>query len=123
MDEQFTGNAIRLESDLSLRAKKLGYKILFEPTAVVIHHRAPTGGARKSEGRLQWYLDYFSNETYFYLKHRPKILVIVFWITKLNWVIRCMFGIGREVSFRSFYTPFAGMIDGVRKYRSFLQAL
>lgn len=65
IDEQFTGNALRLESDLSLRARKYGYKIIFEPKALVYHHRAITGGARKSEGRLAWYADFFSNETYF----------------------------------------------------------
>ena len=123
MDEQFTGNAIRLESDLSLRAKKAGYKIIFEPKAVVEHHRASTGGARKSEGRIQWYFDFFSNETYFFLKHRNKILLPIFWLTKIEWAARCIFGFGREVSFRSFATPFAGMADGVRKYRTFLQVV
>ena len=123
MDEQFTGNSIRLESDLSLRAKKAGYKILFEPKAVVNHHRAETGGARKSEGRLQWYVDLFSNETYFFLKHRLHILLPIFWLTKSEWAVRCMFGFGREVSFRSIRAPFAGMADGVRKYKTFLHKL
>lgn len=123
MDEQFTGNAIRLESDLSLRAKTAGYKIIFEPKAVVEHHRAETGGARRSEGRLQWYFDFFSNETYFFLKHRTHVLLPIFWLTKIDWALRCMFGFGREVSARSFSTPFAGMTDGVRKYKTFLQSL
>ena len=120
MDEQFTGNCIRLESDLSLRAKKVGYKIVFEPTAIVEHHRAKTGGARKSEGRLKWYFDYFSNETYFFLKHRSHIFLPICWLTKSEWALKCIFGFGREVSFQSFCTPFAGMVDGVRKYRTFL---
>jgi len=119
MDEQFTGNALRLESDLSLRAKKLGYKIVFEPKAIVTHHRAETGGARKSEGRLQWYFDFFSNGTYFFLKHRPADLLPIFLFTKTGWALRCMFGFGREVSMRSFVTPFAGIHDGVRKYISY----
>lgn len=119
MDERFTGNALRLESDLSLRAKKAGYKIIFEPKAVVDHHRAETGGARKSEGRLRWYFDFFSNETYFFLKHRPADLLPIFLLTKTNWALKCMFGFGREVSMRSFVTPFAGIRDGVRKYISY----
>jgi GT2 family glycosyltransferase len=116
MDEQFTGNAIRLESDLSLQAKKLGYNIIFEPKAVVEHHRALTGGARKSEGRLRWYFDFFSNETYFFLKHRAHVLLPIFWLTKIEWAFRCMFGFGREVSPRSMKTPITGIIDGIRKY-------
>jgi len=120
-DERFTGNALREETDLSLRAKAVGYEIIFEPTAVLEHHRAETGGARKSEGRLQWYFDYFSNETYFFLKRRMHFLLPIFWLTKIEWAMRCMFGFGREVSIRSISTPFAGMVDGVRKYRSLLQ--
>ncbi|MCX6792180.1 MAG: glycosyltransferase [Candidatus Gottesmanbacteria bacterium] len=121
VDERFTGNALREETDLSLRAKTLGYKIIFEPKAVVEHHRTEIGGARKSEGRIQWYYDLFSNETYFFLKHRMKVLLPIFWMTKIGWAIRCMFGFGREVSTRSISTPFAGMVDGVRKYKTFLQ--
>ena len=119
MDDRFTGNALRLESDLSLRAKKVGYIIIFEPKAVVDHHREPRGGARKSEGRMQWYFDFFSNETYFFLKHRSKLFFPFFLFIKSEWIFRCMFGLGREVSIRSFITPFAGLIDGVRKYRNY----
>lgn len=118
MDEQFTGNALRLESDLSLRAKEAGYKIIFEQNAIVDHHREPTGGARKTEGRLQWYYDFFSNETYFFLKHKPMLLLPVFLLTKISWALRCMFGFGREVSFHSMTTPFAGIMNGFKKYKS-----
>lgn len=119
-DEQFTGNALRLESDLSLRAKNEGYKIIFEPRAVVEHHRAETGGARKTEGRLQWYFDFFSNEVYFFLKHRSWYLLPIFLLTKVEWAIRCMFGFGREVSLRSMIIPFRGVINGIHKYRVYL---
>ncbi len=117
MDEQFAGNALRLESDLSLRAKYLGYKIIFEPKAVVDHHREQVGGARKSEGRLQWYFDFFSNETYFFLKHRQPLLLPIFLLSKAEWAIRCMFGFGREVSVRSMITPFNGIFNGIKKFR------
>ncbi len=116
-DEQFTGNAMREESDLSLRIKKQGYKILFEPKAVVEHLREPVGGARKTEGRIEWYFNFFSNETYFFLKHRPKIVVPLILLTRWEWALRCMFGFGREVNFRSMTTPFLGVIDGIKKYR------
>ncbi len=122
-DERFTGNALREETDLSLRAKAAGYKIIFEPNAVVQHNKAETGGARKSEARIQWYFDFFSNETYFFLKHRQQTLLPIFWVTKIEWALRCMFGFNREVSIRSLSTPFAGMMDGVRKYKTFLQTL
>ncbi len=119
IDEQFTGNAMRLESDLALRAKKAGYKIIFEATAVVEHYRAETGGARKSEDRIQWYFDFFSNETYFFLKHRPHMLLSLFLMTKIEWALRCMFGFGREVSMLSMVTPARGVLDGIRKYKRY----
>lgn len=86
-DERFTGNALRFESDLSLRAKQAGYTIVFEPKALVYHHRESTGGTRKTEGRMRWYIDYFHNETLFFLKHRPYYLYPVYLLIKIWWVI------------------------------------
>ena len=119
VDERFTGNALREETDLSLRAKNAGFKIIFEPKAEVEHLRVETGGARKTEGRIRWYFDFFSNETYFFLKHRPAVLLPIYLLTKVNWSLRCMFGFGREVSLRSFFTPKLGILDGIRKYRRY----
>ena len=42
----YGGNAYRFETDLSLKVKRLGYKIVFDPKAVIYHRRAPEGGAR-----------------------------------------------------------------------------
>jgi len=117
-DEKFTG-AIREDSDISLRTLKEEYKILFEPDALVLHLREPTGGGRKTEGRLEWYYNFLSNETYFFLKHRPKIIVPIILATRWEWIARCMFGFGREVSIRSFITPFAGIVNGIEKYRRY----
>lgn len=116
MDEKFTGNALRLDSDLSLRAKKIGYKIVFDPHAEIQHMRDPAGGARKTEGRIRWYFDFFGNETYFFLKHFSPLLLPLFLLTKWQWAIRCMFGFGREVSMRSLATPMSGIISGLQKY-------
>jgi GT2 family glycosyltransferase len=114
-DSHFIG-AFREESDLCLRVKKSGYKVLFEPEAIVTHMREPKGGARKTEGRLDWYVMFFSNETYFFLKHRPIVLLPVFLFTRLSYILRCMFGFGREVSIRSILTPWKGIWDGVDKF-------
>ena len=116
-DEQFTG-AIREDSDLSLRVKNLGYRVVFDPTSVVTHMRELTGGGRKSEGRIAWYYHFFSNETYFFLKHCKKIYFPLFLINHLEWALRCMFGFGREVSVKSVITPIKGIISGIRKYRN-----
>jgi len=115
-DKNYTGSAIRNETDASLRIKKLGYIIVFDPGAEVYHDRAPTGGMRKSEGRIEWYRSFFSNITYFFLMHRPHILFLLYLLTFWNWFIRCMFGFGREFSSRSMITPVLGIWDGIRKY-------
>jgi GT2 family glycosyltransferase len=117
-DEKFTGNAVREDSDISLRIKKQNYKIIFDPSIEVIHARAETGGSRKNENRVKWYFDFFSNETYFFLKHRPKFLFPLMIITKYEWFIRSFFGFRRGVNLKlSLVTPFNGILDGVRKYK------
>lgn len=115
-DEQFTGNALREESDMSRRIRNSGGSIVFWPTAEALHLRAKQGGARKTEGRMFWYFHFFSNETYFFLKHFPHILFPLFLISKMEWILRCAFGFGREVSIASFLTPLRGILDGKRKY-------
>lgn len=116
-DTQFSGNALREESDMSFRAREAGYKIIYNPSVSVLHVRADSGGARKTEGRIQWYFDFFSNEAYFFLKHWPFWSVLLIMLTRWEWALRCMFGFGREVSIRSIITPFTGMFDGYKKYR------
>lgn len=115
-DEQFTGNALREESDMSRRIQAIGGTIAFWPAAEVIHLRAKQGGARKTEGRLFWYFHFFSNETYFFLKHFPHLLFPLFLVSKTEWILRCAFGFGREVSIASLLTPLRGILDGKRKY-------
>jgi GT2 family glycosyltransferase len=53
--------------DLSLRVGKLGYRIVYEPTAVVIHREAFKGGLRPSSQVLAYYA--VRNAVYVYLKN------------------------------------------------------
>lgn len=108
---------IREDSDLSLRTIAEGYKIAFIPKALAYHHRAESGGYRKTEGRLDWYRGFFRCETYFFLKHWPHYLVPLVLLLRSKWAMKCMFGFGREVSFRSMVTPFLGVYDGFLLYR------
>lgn len=117
-DEQFTGNALREESDMSRRIRNIGGIVAFWPNAEALHLRAKQGGARKTEGRMFWYFHFFSNETYFFLKHFPHILFPLFLASKTEWILRCAFGFGREVSIASFLMPLRGILDGKRKYNS-----
>jgi len=115
-DENFTG-PIREDSDLSLRTIKAGYKIIFEPKAVVIHRRVISGGFRKSEGRLKWYFGFFKSETYFFFKYLKWYWWPIFWLMRWQFFVRCMFGFGREVSLRSMIIPWQGIYHGWQTYR------
>jgi GT2 family glycosyltransferase len=118
-DTRFTGNAMREETDLSLRLTRADMRVAFEPAAVVTHLREASGGARKSDDRLYWYYHYLSNETYFFLKHISPLLLPVFALRMAGPSLRCMFGFGREVSFRSLALPARAIADGIRKYHEY----
>lgn len=115
-DENFTG-PVREDSDLFLRTAQAGYQVIFDPTAAVIHRRAQRGGFRKTEGRLAWYRGFFKNETYFFLKHWPKILLPLILLTRADLILRGMFGFGRKVSWHSLAAPWQGIIEGIKTYR------
>lgn len=100
-DSNFIGNAMREEADLSLRIKAQGYKIVFEPQAIVYHFEHPTGGTRQKD-RREWYFDFFHNELLFFLKNleqgdlwrffwrmRRPILACMVWYGKLrpSWLL------------------------------------
>lgn len=55
-DERFTGTAEYEDMDFCLRALKKGYKIIFEPEAVVEHFSLPFGGCRVAgrEEQIYW---------------------------------------------------------------------
>jgi len=116
-DENFIGNALREETDLALRIKKAGWKIIFEPRAELTHIFYQQGGCRKDENRLGWYHDFFHNETYFFLKHIKWYWWKLFWLTRWQFFVRCMFGFGREVSLRSIIIPWQGIYHGWQTYR------
>jgi len=63
----YRGNALRFETDIGFNIKKLGYKIIFDPDAVVFHRRAKHGGARVSA--LEWYYWHARNTIIFLLKN------------------------------------------------------
>lgn len=76
-DERFTGNAVRFENDFCLRALHAGYRVMFEPSAEVVHYYNSQGGHNNrhlyamSEESHAWYASYFQNMTYMTVKHMP----------------------------------------------------
>lgn len=62
-DENFKGTCFREDADVSARVRKLGYKLVYQPEALVWH---------KFKGKIvdhKWIYWYTRNHTYFYLKN------------------------------------------------------
>lgn len=58
-------NGFREESDLSIRIRKRGYKLIYTPSAVIFHRHQDTGGQRASRKE---YLRYCHKNHYLYLR-------------------------------------------------------
>ncbi|MFH1366372.1 MAG: glycosyltransferase [Patescibacteria group bacterium] len=114
-DERFIGNAMREETDLSLRVFKAGYKIIFEPKAKLVHLGVGRGGSRQ-KNRLDWYFDFFHNETLFFLKHFPRKYFPLLVFRKIRPIIACMFWYGWFRP-KSLATPIKGFMAGYRSYK------
>lgn len=66
-DEHYVGNGYRFETDWGVRVRRAGFTLLFDPRAVVLHRRAPTGGNRvRAE---EWFYWYARNHIYFLVKN------------------------------------------------------
>lgn len=69
-DEAFPGTAYFEETDLAIRIRKAGYRIVFEPRAVVKHLAIKSGGQRyHASDQLSAYYWYFHNYMYLFSKH------------------------------------------------------
>jgi glycosyltransferase involved in cell wall biosynthesis len=71
-DTNFIGNAMREESDVSFKIRKMGKKILYNPKASLFHKFYKSGGCREKTTIHDNYIIY-RNEIIFFLRHRPLV--------------------------------------------------
>ena len=76
-DERFGGSAHLEETDLCLRIRRGGYKIVFDPKAELIHLKDTKGGCR-AENYKQWFYWYGHNNMLFFLKNFNRYLFPIF---------------------------------------------
>ncbi len=113
-DEQFVGNAMREETDLSLRVLKTGGLIVFEPRATVTHLGLLKGGTRSFD-RRKWYEDFFANELYFFMKHFKRRYLPWLLGRLLRPILVCAFYYGRgRWSWAT--TPIKGFHSALKRY-------
>lgn len=115
-DERYVGNAMREETDFSLRVVRAGGKIRYVPDLRVVHLGMPSGGSR-TQNRLQWYVDFFANELLFVLTHFSRGALPIFFLRKARPIISCMVWYGKCRP-RWLIAPSKGFWQGFRRFRS-----
>ena len=110
-DTRFKGTGSMDDADMSLKIRKLGYKVMFDPSAAVRHVKA-AGGYRslKFYEKMFWY---YRNLTIFYLKHMYLIFLPVFLARQLSGALRR--GIVSK-DMRVVTYSIKGLICGIRDY-------
>jgi GT2 family glycosyltransferase len=68
-DEFYGGTGYREETDFGPRIKKLGYKIIFNPKAKVLHKESNVGGNVSTLDVKNWCYWYYRNHAYFFMKN------------------------------------------------------
>lgn len=113
-DQRFVGNAMREETDFSIRVVTHVGPIRFVPELEIIHLALGRGGSRRTD-RKQWYRDFFANELLFQLTHAPHRFLPLFFIRKIRPILACMFWYGKGRP--SWVTiPFKGFREGYERY-------
>ncbi|PIS41371.1 MAG: hypothetical protein COT25_03420 [Candidatus Kerfeldbacteria bacterium CG08_land_8_20_14_0_20_42_7] len=114
-DSRYVGNAMREETDFSLRVVRGVGPIRYIPALLIIHLALRRGGSRTAD-RMQWYRDFFANEILFQLTHFSRLALPLFFVRKLRPILACMFwyGKGRLIGFT---TPWKGFYDGYNRFK------
>ena len=80
-DKTYGGSAIGEETDFCLRARRAGFRFVFEPRAALEHLHLPTGGCRapRFEDWLYWHSH---NSVLFVLRHARRSLLPLFFLKR-----------------------------------------
>ncbi len=112
-DGRFGGSAHLEETDLALRVRARGYRLVFAPTAALIHLLEPAGGCRPKNLR-DWFFWFGHNSCVFYRKNFPAYLFPVF-VTFL--IARLPYWAVRNLKPAVMYWTMEGFVRGLGTYR------
>lgn len=111
-DECIGGTAVLEDTDMSVRIRRLGYKLLFEPKAVVRHLKLTYGGCQIDDFNDFIYWLYFT-DVLIYLRYFKKIF-FPFFLARL--FFRLLYYILFKMDIRIIGHAKKGFLDAVDKY-------
>lgn len=112
-DGRFGGSAHLEETDLAVRVRKAGGRLVFEPRARLIHLLEPDGGCRPKHLR-DWFVWYGHNFVLFYLKNFPKPIFPVY---AVYYFAKLPFSAAKNRSIGVVPWGIVGFVRGIRTYR------
>lgn len=80
-DRAYGGSAIGEETDFCLRARRAGFRFVFEPRAALEHLHLPTGGCRAPQFE-DWLYWHSHNSVLFVLRHARRALLPLFFLKR-----------------------------------------
>lgn len=111
-DTRFGGTAFLEETDACLRMKKLGYQLMFEPAATVIHLKEENGGCRP-RSKIDWYYWYGHNYSLLFFKNFSRASFPVFMMHRLFNIIA---GGLKNRQTKIIFHGLKGMMEGIGSY-------
>lgn len=112
-DENFGGNAIFEDVDFSFRLRKLGYQIIFDPDAKIIHLAENSGGCKtRTKDESNYYYWFIRNKTVFFVKNMEWYKFPLLIITNFGRVIKS--GLIHNHSLKDTLLLANAMLDGFK---------
>lgn len=99
------------DSDVSIRVRKRGHRIIFDPEAAIVHLEAEGGDRRSAEEPYNKSYRMFHNEALFYFKNLNPIFFPLFFIQEIRRIIIR----SRRTEIYRFYPALKGLLAGCLK--------
>jgi GT2 family glycosyltransferase len=112
-DERYRGNFYREEGDTFARVKRTGFKVVFEPQAILKHLATPEGGCRKDKYIPRMYFC-FRNETLFFMNCMSYRQFPAFLYRLLRWMYATTKG--KELGWMTLPYFMSSVLDGMKTY-------
>jgi GT2 family glycosyltransferase len=112
-DARFGGSAHLEETDLACRVRAMGHRLVFEPTASLVHILEPAGGCRP-KNLHDWFFWYGHNCCLFYRKDFPRL---VFPVLGAAFAARLLFSAAKNRQLAVIRWGVEGFMNGLNTYR------